>query len=100
MASAVRTASDRAGIHSSEISTLIPHPGSRRILQNVADALEFDPAGILTTLADTGNTSSTSIPLAIDRYWDHLPNGRPIAFTAFGAGFTTAASLAQRTGDV
>ena len=100
MANAVREASHQTGITSSDISTLIPHPGSTRILRNVADSLGFDAARVLTTLADTGNTSSSSIPLAIDRYWDRLPDESPIALTAFGAGFTSAATLARRMGEV
>ena len=99
MAHAVRSALNEANLPVESVAALIPHPGSARILKNVAEALDIEPAKVLTTLSETGNTSSSSIPLAIDLYWDELPRNAPLAMTAFGAGFTSAAAIATLLGD-
>ena len=98
MGNAVRSAVAEAGISLAQIAALIPHPGSKRISQNVADYLNISPEKVWTTLADTGNTSSSSIPLAIERHWDQLPRNGFLALAAFGAGFTTAAAIASKGG--
>jgi 2-oxoisovalerate dehydrogenase E1 component len=84
------------GLHPAELSFVVPHPGNKRILQNIARRLEIDESRILHTLADTGNTSSSSIPITLDRYWNVLPTGKPIGLVAFGAGFTSAAAIGYR----
>jgi len=99
MGNAVRSAVEQAQLGLEDLSALVPHPGSKRILQNVAEHLGLPAALLRSTLADTGNTSSSSIPLALERYWNELPDTGHIALAAFGAGFTTAATLAQFTGD-
>lgn len=87
------------GISEAGLVALVPHPGSKRILQNVAEELKFDPAKCFSTLSDTGNTSSSSIPLVLDRFWDDFPIRQPVGLTAFGAGFTSAAAIGHMTGD-
>jgi 3-oxoacyl-[acyl-carrier-protein] synthase-3 len=93
MANAARQAMDRAKITKNDLEVLLPHPGSQRILRNVAEALDVPLSKVLTTLSDTGNTSSSSIPLALDRFWETLPANRALAMAAFGAGFTSAAAI-------
>lgn len=97
MASQIQALAKRHGVRVEDLAALLPHPGSKRILQNVADHLNFPPERVWHTLGDTGNTSSSSIPLALERYWDHFPLERQIALVAFGAGFTTAAAIGQFT---
>lgn len=92
---AVRQAMQSAGIDQRDLAALVPHAASKRILQNVAQALDLPASKVFTTLADTGNTSSSSVPVALDRFWDDLPVRQPIALAAFGAGFTSAATLSQ-----
>ena len=95
MGDAVGIVSAEAGIDVKKLGALVPHPGSMRVLQNVAEMLQVDESSVFHTLSDTGNTSSSSIPLALDHYWDQLPRERQIAFVAFGAGFTSAATIGE-----
>ena len=95
MANVARQAVQNAGLHINDVDAFVPHPGSYRILQNVAESLEIPRTKVLTTLSDTGNTSSSSIPLALDRYWDSMGSNRPLAMAAFGAGFTSAAAIGK-----
>jgi 3-oxoacyl-[acyl-carrier-protein] synthase-3 len=99
MAAQMAEAATEAGIHVKQLSAILPHPGSKRILHNVSDFLEFDRTKVWHTLADTGNTSSSSIPLALDHYWERLALNQPIGFTAFGAGFTSAAAVGHMNGE-
>ncbi len=85
-----------AGLHINDVDAFVPHPGSFRILQNVAESLEIPSTKVLTTLSDTGNTSRSSIPLALDRYWGNRRDSNwPLAMAAFGAGFTSAAAVGK-----
>lgn len=94
MSKAVRRAAEESQLKIADLANLVPHPGSQRILQNVANDLGLPVSRVLTTLADTGNTSSSSIPLALEHFWEQLPAAQPFAMTAFGAGFTAAATIA------
>jgi 2-oxoisovalerate dehydrogenase E1 component len=99
MGNAILAALRGLGLGVADVSALVPHPGSKRILQNVAEYAGISPELVRATLADTGNTSSSSIPLVLERYWDELPGAGYIALAAFGAGFTTAAAMAQFLGE-
>jgi 2-oxoisovalerate dehydrogenase E1 component len=96
MSAILATVAAECGITPQELSFVVPHPGSIRILQSVSRRLEIDESKVLHTLADTGNTSSSSIPIALDRYWSALRPNEPIGLVAFGAGFTSAAAIAYR----
>jgi 3-oxoacyl-[acyl-carrier-protein] synthase-3 len=99
MGNAALAALASVGLAATDVTALVAHPGSKRILQNVAAHLEVPLSLVRTTLADTGNTSSSSIPLALERFWDELPGDGHIALAAFGAGFTIAASTAHIVGE-
>ncbi len=99
MSSTLQRAAVESGTDVKQLAALLPHPGSKRILQNVAEFLKFNTDRVWHTLADTGNTSSTSIPLALDRFWERLALNQPLGFTAFGAGFTSAAAIGQLIGE-
>lgn len=95
MASILSVAVQSAGLSIADLAGIVPHPGSGRILQNVADLLEVPGERVWHTLNDTGNTSSSSIPIALSRYWNELPVSRPLGLVAFGAGFTSAATTGE-----
>ena len=99
MAHAVRRALFEAGLSVESLGAFVPHPGSARILKNVAEELGLSPTKVLTTLRETGNTSSSSIPLSLDVFWDDVPRNRPFAMAAFGAGFTSAAAIGMHCED-
>ena len=96
MSTIFTTVATAAGLSPRELSLVVPHPGSIRILQNIGRRLEVDESKVLHTLQDTGNTSSSSIPITLDRFWPDFPPEKPIGLVAFGAGFTSAAAIAYR----
>jgi 2-oxoisovalerate dehydrogenase E1 component len=99
MVATMQRALAQEGLAADDLAAVIPHPGSKRILQNVAEFLEIPHSRIWQTIGDTGNTSSTSIPLALDRFWNDLPRDKLIGLVAFGAGYTSAATVGQFEGD-
>ncbi|HET6882758.1 MAG TPA: thiamine pyrophosphate-dependent enzyme, partial [Pirellulales bacterium] len=94
MADALRRSANDMRISPADLAVVLPHPGSIRILQNVAEFSDVACSKVWHTLAHTGNTSSSSIPIALDRFWQELPRNEHLGMTAFGAGFTAASIIA------
>lgn len=71
------------------IDWLVPHQANLRILQATAKKLGLSMDQVIVTLAEHGNTSAASIPLALDQ---GVKNGQikkeqMLLLEAFGAGF-------------
>lgn len=83
------------GISSSDISLLIPHQANRRIIDATAKRLEIDSDRLFTNLQKYGNTSSASIPIALDEANRQglLKTGDKLLLVAFGGGFTYGSAL-------
>lgn len=86
---------DANGISSSEISLLIPHQANRRIIDATAKRLEIGSDRLFTNLQKYGNTSSASIPIALDEanHQGLLKTGGKLLLVAFGGGFTYGSAL-------
>lgn len=83
----------------SEIRWIVPHQANARILDAVAKAFELDPSAVYRTVQKYGNTSASSIPIALGELVEenNLPAGEPILLVAFGAGLTWGAALLRKT---
>ena len=94
--SAERALAD-AGVGIAEISLVLAHQANQRILFAVADRLGVDHAKVEVCLDSYGNTSSASIPLAVDqaRRAGRLHSGDVVLMTGFGAGMTWASSVVK-----
>jgi 3-oxoacyl-[acyl-carrier-protein] synthase-3 len=99
MASACRELLDKSGLTVDDVDVLIPHQANARIMGAVVDRLGIDPAKAIVDVADVGNTSAASIPLALDRAWraGRIRSGDLVLFTSFGAGLTWGATLIRWT---
>jgi len=86
-----------ANMKPSEIDWVVPHQANRRILEGVAKKLGIDENKIVMTLAQHGNTSAASIPLAFDAALKdgRIKRGQMILMEAMGGGFTWGATLAR-----
>jgi 3-oxoacyl-[acyl-carrier-protein] synthase-3 len=78
-----------------DIDLLVAHQANARILVAVAERLGFPMERVLTNIAQVGNTSAASIPLALADAYESgtISDGDNIVLTAFGAGFTWGAGL-------
>jgi 3-oxoacyl-[acyl-carrier-protein] synthase-3 len=89
-----KVASD-AGIHVQDIDWFVPHQANERIIQGIVKKLDLRPGQVISTIADHGNTSAASIPLA---YCAGVADGRIkpgdlILLEAIGGGLTWGAAL-------
>jgi 3-oxoacyl-[acyl-carrier-protein] synthase-3 len=85
----------KAGRNQSDIDWLIPHQANVRIMQSTAKRLGLSMDKVVVTLAEHGNTSAASVPLALDvacRSRQVLP-GETLLLEGVGGGFTWGAVL-------
>jgi len=79
----------------SDIDWLVPHQANIRIIAATAKKLGLPMTKVVQTIAEQGNTSGGSIPLALDvaiRSGD-IKHGEILLLEAFGAGFTWGSAL-------
>ncbi|MFA9409223.1 MAG: beta-ketoacyl-ACP synthase III, partial [Candidatus Dadabacteria bacterium] len=88
---------EQAGITPDQIDLLIPHQANYRIIEVVRKRLELPEEKVFSNLDRYGNTSSASIPIALDEAVKsgRLKKGDIVVFSAFGAGFTWGASVVR-----
>jgi 3-oxoacyl-[acyl-carrier-protein] synthase-3 len=84
-----------AGMTAAQVDWLIPHQANVRILQATAKKLHLPPEKCIVTVEHHGNTSSASIPLALDEAVraGRIQRGQHLLLEGVGGGFTWGASL-------
>ena len=87
-------------IASQDIVHFIPHQANYRILNAVANALGLSPQQVVMTVSKYGNTSSASIPMAMNEIYEEgrLGYGDLMLLDAFGGGFTWGSALVPFAG--
>lgn len=96
MEAACKDCLEGAGLSESEISWLIPHQANMRIIDAIAKRFEhLPPERIFKTVQKYGNTSASSVGIALDELLRRGPlqSGEKILLTAFGAGLTWGAGI-------
>ena len=95
MAEISRDVLERAGVKSDEIDLFIPHQANQRITEAVADRLNVDMSKVYSNIAVHGNTSSASIPIALDECVEagRIKEGDLVLMASFGGGVTWGAVL-------
>src|SRR4029450_10462664 len=90
---------EKSGYAIGDVDALIPHQANARIMSAVVDRLGVDPAKAIVEVADVGDPSGASLPIALDRAWraGTISQGDLVLFTSFGAGLTWGASLVRWT---
>lgn len=91
----IEAALQKSGLSSSNIDWLLLHQANQRIIDSVATRLEFPSERVLSNLANYGNTSAASIPLALDEAIrsGKVQPGHIIAASGFGAGLTWGSAI-------
>lgn len=79
----------------SDVDWLIPHQANMRIIESVAKKLNMPMEKVVLTIQDQGNTSSASIPLALDKAVrdGRIKKNDTILMEAFGGGFVWGSAL-------
>jgi 3-oxoacyl-[acyl-carrier-protein] synthase-3 len=86
---------DANGLDKSDIDWLIPHQANLRIIQATAKRLDMPMDRVIVTVDKHGNTSSGSVPLALDYAVrsGKIKRGQLVLLEAFGGGFTWGSAL-------
>jgi 3-oxoacyl-[acyl-carrier-protein] synthase-3 len=89
-----------AGLEVTDVDLFVGHQANARILDAVAARLGLPDGTAHLTVADHGNTSAASVPLALAdaRAAGRLRTGDRVLLTAFGAGLTWGSALVTWTG--
>ena len=86
---------EQAGMDASQLDFLIPHQANLRIITATAKKLKLDMSQVIVTLDKQGNTSSASVPLALDEgiRTGRIKRGQVLLLESFGGGFTWGSAL-------
>jgi 3-oxoacyl-[acyl-carrier-protein] synthase-3 len=99
MAAACKEVLEKNGHTPDDVDLLIPHQANARIMTAVADRLHIPHDKAVIDVADVGNTSAASIPIALDRAYraGRMHEGDLVVLTSFGAGLTWGATAMRWT---
>ena len=86
-----------AGLSPGDIDWFVPHQANQRILDGTARRVGIAPEKVVSTIADHGNTSAASVPLALDvaRRDGRIKPGDLVLLEAMGGGLTWGAALVR-----
>ncbi len=95
MAQAASRALQRAGLTADQVDLLVPHQANIRIIEATASHAHIPMERVYVNVDRYGNTSSASIPVALDeaRRTGRLQSGMNVLLVTFGAGFTWGAAV-------
>lgn len=98
MSSAAQECLQQGGVTEQDISWVVPHQANVRILDAIAKALNLPDEKIYKTLQKYGNTSASSIAIALDELMQEHPlkRGERLLLLAFGGGLTWGAALLHK----
>lgn len=88
---------DKTGYTVDDLKMVIPHQANQRITDAVASRLNLPEEKVYSNIAEHGNTSSASIPIALDECLRSgvIVEGDLVLMTAFGGGVTWGGTLVR-----
>jgi len=96
----VESALRKAGLTVEDVDYFLPHQANQRIIAAALERLGLPKERTIGNIAKYGNTSTASIPLALDEIFRAklLKQGDIIVTAAFGAGLTWGANVIKWNG--
>jgi len=97
ISAAIEASAAEAGLTVADIDWFVPHQANQRILDGTARKLGIPPDKVISTVAVHGNTSSASVPLALQTAVadGRIKRGDLVLLEAMGGGFTWGAGLVR-----
>jgi 2-oxoisovalerate dehydrogenase E1 component len=86
-----------AGTQVQELDLIVPHQANGRIIEAIRARLKLPQSKVWNDIRFTGNTSSSSIPLALDRILRDDTGAIRLGLCAFGAGYTFGGAILDAT---
>jgi 3-oxoacyl-[acyl-carrier-protein] synthase-3 len=95
ISAAITASAEAAGVPLSAIDWFVPHQANQRILDGTARKLGISPEKVISTVAQHGNTSAASVPLALEIAVrdGRIKKGDLVMLEAMGGGFTWGSAL-------
>lgn len=92
---ATTQALQQTGLSVADIDYLISHQANRRIIKAAAEKMKLSSDKVICNIHKYGNTSTASIPLALDDLYEsgQLRRGNLLVLVGFGAGLTWGANV-------
>ena len=92
---AVTDCMNNCGLNIDDIAMLISHQMNARIIESAAKRLNLPDEKVFINIAEYGNTSAASVPIAFDdcARQGKIKPGDIVVFVAFGAGLTWGANV-------
>jgi 3-oxoacyl-[acyl-carrier-protein] synthase-3 len=97
MSESADRALDAARLTGSDIDLMIPHQANVRIIEATAKHANIPMDKVYVNVDRYGNTSSASIPIALDEALEcgRIKEGSTVLLAAFGAGFTWGSAVVR-----
>jgi 3-oxoacyl-[acyl-carrier-protein] synthase-3 len=95
ISAAIVASVEEAGLKISDVDWFVPHQANQRILDGTARKLGIAATKVVSTVAQHGNTSAASVPLALATAVadGRIRKGQLVLLEAMGGGFTWGACL-------
>ncbi len=95
MGQAAHDCLEKAKLLESDISWIVPHQANLRIMDAISKAFHQSDERVYKTVHKYGNTSSSSVGIALDELTQEheLARGEHLLLVAFGAGLTWGAAI-------
>jgi 3-oxoacyl-[acyl-carrier-protein] synthase-3 len=86
---------EKAGMSADQIDWLVPHQANIRIMEGTARKMGMSMDKVIVTVAEHGNTSAASIPLALDTgiRLGQIKRGQHVLLEGVGGGFAWGAVI-------
>lgn len=95
MTSAIKEVLEKSNLTLDDVDWLVPHQANMRIIDTVANQLDFPKEKVMVNIHKYGNTTAGTIPLCLWDYESKLKKGDNVILTSFGGGFTWGAILVK-----
>ena len=97
MANSAQKAAEKIGFDLQQLDKIVPHQANIRIIETAMKCLKMPMEKVVVNIDQHGNTSSASIPIALDEAVrsGKIQRGDKICLVGFGAGLTTAAIITE-----
>ena len=91
----VNKAAEKIGLNINDIDVIVPHQANIRIIETAVEKLGLPMSRFFVNLEKYGNTSSASIPIALNEALDsgRIKRGDTVCLVGFGAGLTYGAVI-------
>lgn len=93
----IRELVEKAGLTLADIDYIVPHSANLRIIEAIAKSLDFPMEKVPESVTEFGNTSSASIPIAIEKSMKNggIKKDDIVLMIGFGGGLTFAGTIVR-----